>query len=46
MVGAGSNTGVGTGMGKCGEGATVSPLVMAEGPVCLGLKLHWNHRYH
>lgn len=43
---AGLNMGVGTGMGKSGAGAMVSPLVMGEGPVCPGLKLRWNHRYH
>lgn len=37
---AGSSMGVGTGMGKSGAGAMVSPLAMEEEPVCLGLKLH------
>lgn len=37
---AGLSTGVGTGMGKSGAGAMVSPLAMEEEPVCLGLKLH------
>lgn len=43
---AGLSRGVGTGMGKSGAGAMVLPLVMGEGLVCLGPKLHWNHRYH
>lgn len=43
---AGLSMGAGIGMGRSGAGATVLHLVMGEGLVCLGLKLHWNHRYH
>lgn len=43
---AGLSKGVGTGMGKSEAGARVLPLVMGEGQACLGLKLHWIHRYH
>lgn len=43
---AGWSMGAGTGTGKSEAGARVSPPVMGEGQVCLGLKPHWTHRYH